>query len=85
MLSLRKVDTFATNKAVLFGMSDELPGSRMLDGRWGLEHLAVAIPKGRELGMAYVRKFAEDAKSEGLVDHAVERAGLRGTVNTQSR
>ena len=85
MLSLRKVDAFATNKAVLFGMSDELPGSRMLDGRWGLEHLAVAIPKGRDQGMAYVRKFAEDAKSEGLVDRAVERAGLRGTVNTQSR
>jgi polar amino acid transport system substrate-binding protein len=66
-------------------MSDALPGSRMLDGRWGLEHLAVAIPKGRDQGMAYVRKFAEDAKSEGLVDRAVERAGLRGTVNTQSR
>jgi polar amino acid transport system substrate-binding protein len=85
MLTLRKVDAFATNKAVLFEMSDALPGSRMLDGRWGLEHLAIAIPKGREQGLAYVRKFAEDAKSEGLVDRAVERAGLRGTVNTPSR
>ena len=64
MLSLRKVDAFATNKAVLFEMSDELPGSRMLDGRWGLEHLAVAIPKGRDQGMAYVRKFAEDMEFE---------------------
>ncbi len=82
MLSTRKVDAFATNKAVLFEMADTLPGSRLLDGRWGLEQLAFAIPKGRELGMAYVRKFAEDAKSEGLVDRAVQRAGLRGTADT---
>lgn len=85
LLALRKVDAFATNKAVLFEIADALPGSRMLDGRWGLEHLAFAIPKGRDQAMSYVRKFAEDAKSDGLVDRAVERAGLRGTVNTQSR
>lgn len=85
MLSLRKVDAFATNKVILFEMSDELRDSRVLDGRWGLEHWALAIPKGRDNGMVYLRKFAEDAKSEGLVKHAVERAGLRGTVRTESQ
>jgi polar amino acid transport system substrate-binding protein len=81
MLSQKKIDAFATNKAILFEMTDELPGSRVLDGRWGLEHLAMAIPKGRDAAMAYLRKFAEDARSEGLVKRAVERAGLRGTVS----
>ena len=85
MLSLRTLDAFATNKAILFEMSDALPGSRVIDGRWGLEHLAIAIPKGRDQGMSYMRKFVEDAKSEGLVTRAVERAGLRGTVTTESR
>jgi polar amino acid transport system substrate-binding protein len=85
LLSLRKVDAFATNKPVLFEMSDALPGSRVLDGRWGLEHLALAIPKGRGQGMAYLSKFAEDAKSEGLVKRAIKHAGLRGTVNIQSQ
>lgn len=42
--------------------------------------IAMAIPKGRELGMAYACKFVEDAKSEGLVKAAIERAGLRGVV-----
>jgi polar amino acid transport system substrate-binding protein len=83
MLSLKKIDAFATNKAVLFEMSDELPSSRVLDGRWGLEHLAIAVPKGREQAMPYVRKFAEDANSEGLVKSAVERAGLRGSVKAE--
>jgi hypothetical protein len=27
-------------------MSDELPGFRVLDGRWGLENLAIAIGRG---------------------------------------
>lgn len=64
-------------------MSDDLPSSRVLEGRWGLEHLAMAIPKGRDPGMPYLRKFSEDAKSEGLVKRAVERAGLRGTVKAE--
>ena len=80
MLSLRKIDAYATNKATLFEMSDEVPGSKVLNGRWGVERHAIAIPKGRDRGMAFARKFAEDARSEGLVKSAVARAGLRGTV-----
>jgi polar amino acid transport system substrate-binding protein len=47
MLSQGRLNAFATNKAILFEMSDSLPGSRVLDGRWGVEHLAIAIPKNR--------------------------------------
>ena len=81
MLSQRSIDAYATNKANLYEMSDRLPGSRVLDGRWGLERLSIAIPKGRDQGMDYVRKFVEDVKSEGLVARAAERAGLRGIAN----
>ena len=81
MLSQRRIDAYATNKANLYAMSDGLPGSRVLDGRWGLEHLAMAFPKGRDPGMAYASAFVEDIKSEGLVARAAERAGLRGAVN----
>ena len=35
MLADGKVDAYATNKAILFEMSDQSPGSRVLDGRWG--------------------------------------------------
>lgn len=84
MLSQRKIDAYATNKANLYQMSDELPGSRVLDGQWGLEHLALAIPHGRGPGVAYVRAFAEVVKSEGLVARASARAGLRGAVSAES-
>jgi polar amino acid transport system substrate-binding protein len=39
--------------------------------------VAVAIPKGRDNGLAYVRRLAEDAKFEGLVKRAADKAGLR--------
>ncbi len=83
LLSSRKVDAYATNKSVLFELSDQLPGSRVLDGRWGLERMALAIPKGRDNGLAYIRKFAEEARSAGLVKQAADKAGVRGTANTE--
>lgn len=80
MLSQRKIDAFATNKAILFEMSDQLPGSRVLSGRWGLEHFSVGIPKGRDSGMPWVKQFVADATADGAVHSAVARAGIRGTV-----
>jgi polar amino acid transport system substrate-binding protein len=80
MLSSGKLDAFATNKATLFEMSDAVPGSRVLDSRWGLESFAIGVPKGREGAMPFIRSFVSDAKANGIVTRAVERAGLRGTV-----
>lgn len=85
MLAQGAIDAFATNKVLLFEMSDGLQGSRVLEGQWGAEHWAFAIPKGRYAGMTYLRKFAEDAVAAGLVKRAGERAGLRGTVSSQAR
>jgi polar amino acid transport system substrate-binding protein len=80
MLKSGSADVFGANKANLFEISEQLPGSRVLDGRFATEQNAMAIPKGRDPGLDYARKFVEDAKSEGLVKAAVQRAGLRGAV-----
>jgi polar amino acid transport system substrate-binding protein len=85
MLAARELDAFATNKGILFELADTLPGARVLPGRWGLEHLAIAIPKGREAGMAWLREFAEWARADGAVRRAADRAGLRGTVDAGER
>jgi polar amino acid transport system substrate-binding protein len=83
MLQRRELDWFATNKPTLFEMSDRMPGARVLDGRWGVEHIAIAIPKGREAAMDYLRRFVEDAQTGGMLAEATKRAGLRGIVNAQ--
>jgi polar amino acid transport system substrate-binding protein len=74
-----QLDAFATNKGILNEMADALPGYRILDGRWGLETMAIAIPQQRGSGMPYVREFAEEARRSGLLAGIVKRAGLRGT------
>jgi len=78
MLSAGQLDAFATNKATLFEMSDDLPGSRVLPGRWGLETFAIGLPKGRQDAMPLVISFVADAGRNGLIVRAIERAGLRG-------
>ena len=83
MFSGGKIDAYATNKAVLFEMSSQSPGSRVLDGRWGIETFAIAIPKGRDQALAAASRFAQDAKATGLVERAADRAGLRGIVDTK--
>ena len=80
MLNAKQIDAFATNKGILFEMSDTLPGSRVLDGRWGLENLAIAIPKGRDIARPYVQNFAKDLESNGFLNKAIQRSGLRGTA-----
>lgn len=75
-----KTTVFAASKPNLFEMSRQLPGSRVLEGRPGSETQVMLVPKGRDVAMAYARSFVEEAKSEGLVQAAIERAGLRGAV-----
>jgi len=80
VLQSGRADVFAANKPSLFELLNQVPGFRVLDGRFTTDPVALAIPKGRDLGMAYARKFVEGAKSEGLVKAAIERAGVRGVV-----
>jgi polar amino acid transport system substrate-binding protein len=81
MLRSGEIDVYATNKPSLFEMSDSLPGSHVLDGNWGLEHMAVAIPKGREQAQPFVEAFVRDVQSNGLLDRVKKEAGLRGAAN----
>ena len=83
MLEHGEIDTYATNKPTLFEMSDQMPGSRVLDDRWGEEHLAVAIPRDHEAALDYIRRFVENVQTSGLLAQAVERSGLRGALKAQ--
>jgi len=80
MLTRGELDAFATNKAVLHQMADGLPGARILEGRWGVEHLAIAVPQGRTVAADYLRRFVEDMQRDGKLQAAAARAGLRGTA-----
>lgn len=76
-----EVDAFATNKGILHEVADGLPGARVLDGRWGIERLAIAVPKGRDAGLPWLARFAAEVQADGSVQRAAQRAGLRGTID----
>ena len=84
LLAERQLDAFGTNNAILHEMSDGLPGSRVLPGRWGVESFALGIPKGRDAGRAWLQSFARSARSTGIVARAAARAGLRGTIEASA-
>jgi polar amino acid transport system substrate-binding protein len=80
MFERSEIDLYATNKPTLFEMSDQMPGARILDGNWGAEHLAIAIPKGRESALLLLNRFVTEEQSSGALDTIQQQAGLRGAT-----
>ena len=83
MLKEGSLDAYATNKSILFELSDALPGSRVLADRWGLEHLAMAYPKGREAAGSFLASFIARIKETNFIAGAAKRAGLRGQARIE--
>ncbi len=85
MMNRGEIDVYATNKPTLFEMSDSMPNAKVLDGNWGLEHMAAAIPKGREDGLPFVATFVRDVQSNGRLEQIEKEAGLRGAVRAETK
>jgi polar amino acid transport system substrate-binding protein len=81
MVGHGKADVISTGKTGLFSVAEKEAGSKVLDGRILVDHSAIGVPKGRPAAAtAYVERFVESAKAEGLVRAAIEKAALRGVV-----
>ena len=73
-----KLDALAGLKPRLVTDCDNLPGSRIIEGRFTAVQQAVGTPKGRSAGAQYLREFVEDIKASGLVAKTIEANGVRG-------
>jgi polar amino acid transport system substrate-binding protein len=80
MLASQQLEAFATNKGILFDLSDRVPGARILEGGYAVENQSLAIPKGRDAGAPFLTSFLDDARRSGLVQQSAERAKLRGVI-----
>lgn len=80
MLEQNKLDAYATHKDTLYKLADKFKDLRVLEGRWGVEQQVIAIPKGRDGGMNFLRQFTLEAGSSAWLESAVAKAGVRGTV-----
>ncbi len=85
MLAKLEIDAFATNKGILYELANSVSNTRILEGRWGEENIAIAIPKGRAEGLAYVQKFTQKVKTDGSLAVFVKRSGLRGVADASAQ
>jgi len=74
----QKLDALAGLLPRLVVDVENLPGSRILPGRFTAVQQAIGAPKGRSAAVQYLSAFAEEAKAAGLVAAAIARHGVRG-------
>jgi len=80
LMVAEKIEVAAGVKQQLQADAKRVPGLRLLDGRFMVINQAVAIPKGRPAGLAYVSGFVEEMKATGFVADALKRHGIEGAV-----
>jgi polar amino acid transport system substrate-binding protein len=80
MVRSGKADAMAALKTFLFPASEQMPGSRILEGRLAVQEIAIGVPKGRETSMRYIRRFVDDLKAQGFIKESIDRAGVRGLM-----
>jgi polar amino acid transport system substrate-binding protein len=80
LLRTGRADAMASARPALLGFSTQLPGSRVLEDRYGANINRMVVPKGKAGWLAYVSEFVEEAKASGLVQKAIDRAGPRGVT-----
>ena len=80
LLAAGKADALAGLTEGLMKLGAKLPGSRIVEGRFMAVQQSIAVPKGRDAGLAYLRSVVEDAKASGLVARAVEKTSAKGVT-----
>ena len=75
-----KFDVLAGLKERLVKDHANLPGSRILDGRFTAVQQASGTPKGNDAGAAYLRAYIEDAKASGFVASVIQKNGIGGVT-----
>jgi polar amino acid transport system substrate-binding protein len=78
LLASGKVEALAGLTQGLLGLAPKLPGSRLVEGRFMGVQQSIAVPKGKDAGLEFLRRVVEEAKTSGLVARAIERTGARG-------
>jgi polar amino acid transport system substrate-binding protein len=73
-----QADVCAEPRPNLLQDQAHMPQSRVLADRFGVNRVGIVIPKGNAGRLSYFSEFVERAKASGLVQRAIERAGLHG-------
>jgi polar amino acid transport system substrate-binding protein len=73
-----QADIMASLSEIMLRYATQLPGSRVIEQRYGFNTLALAAQKGRSERLACLTEFVEEAKASGIVQRAIDRSGWKG-------
>jgi polar amino acid transport system substrate-binding protein len=73
-----KADAWASPRPPLLVELPKLPGARVLDGHYGANIQAMAVPKQKIARLDYVAQFVEEAKVSGLLQRIIDKYGEPG-------
>jgi polar amino acid transport system substrate-binding protein len=80
MLRDGRADAFALSRDSLPTYVKQIPGSRMTDGAFQQIGIAIAVARNKPLALAAVTEFMEEAKKNGTVRKALDKAGYEVPV-----
>jgi len=73
-----KLEALAGLKPRLLTEVEQLPGSRIIEGRFSAVQQAIGTHKRNAAGAAFLSAFVEEAKASGLVASLIEKHNVRG-------
>ena len=77
-LSNGRIDVYADYTSVVYRIALEMPGANVLVSRFNVMRMTLAVPKSNSAAVPRLNDFIKDAKRDGLVTEAINRAGLHG-------
>jgi polar amino acid transport system substrate-binding protein len=73
-----RADVFSSARPTLLDYVPQLPGSKVLADGYGVNLVALAVPKGQDRQLAYLSEFLGQMKQSGWLKRAIDAAGLQG-------
>jgi polar amino acid transport system substrate-binding protein len=79
----QSLDVAAGVRQQLESDAHRIPGLRLLPGHFMVINQAIAIPKGREAALPWMRQFVESMKASGFVSDSLTRHHIEGASVAQ--
>ena len=76
-----QLDVLAGLRSGLVELAEQLPGARILDGRFATVQQAVGTAKANRAGAAFLRSFVEEARASGLVTALIAKHNVEGRLS----
>jgi hypothetical protein len=84
LLRSGKAQVFGADSGLIDSIAGGYPGAKLVPGAFNTVRVAVALPKGRSsAAQSKLLEILSEAKRTGVVQRAIEQAGLRSGVRAQ--